>query len=149
MTAAQLDTLRSACRGVPKGRALLTSLRRDCDATLAAYTAIGGPCETEQQCLKTIGRMADHIDRLARQMISSSRVINRTVPAGACRVALRASPAEIKSAREMAAAARAMHRAMRRRDPKAIDAASKRIDRVDESKNRSAVQIRNAIRDRC
>lgn len=148
-TPAQLAKLRSACKAMPKRGALLAALRRDCDASLAVFVAAVGSCKTERECLKSLGRMGDAADRAVRQMVSTGRVINREVPAGRCRVALRASPAEIKLGREMVAVLRAMERATRKRDAKAIDAATKRMERIDDSKARSAVQIRDAIRDRC
>lgn len=134
---------------MPKGGALLTAMRRDCDATVALYVAATAPCTTAKQCRRTIARMADATERAVEQMASSARVIDRAVPKGACRTALRASAGEIAMARELAAATRALDRAMRRNDAKAIESAGKRIDRVDDSKARSAATIRNQIRDRC
>lgn len=148
-TPAQLNAVRAACKAVPKGGALLTSMRRDCDATVALYVAATAPCTTEKQCRRMIGPLADATERAVRQTTSSDRVVDRTVPRGACRTALRSSPTEIAMMREMAKATRALERAMRRNDAQAIEAAGNQIERVDDSKARSAATIRNQIRDRC
>lgn len=146
---ARLNAVRAACKAVPKGGALLTSMRRDCDTTVALYVAVTAPCTTDAQCQRVVGPLADVTERAARQAASSARVITRTVPKGACRTALRSSPAEIAMMRDMAKATRALERAIRRGDVKGIEAAGKQIDQIDDSKARSAATIRNQIRDRC
>jgi hypothetical protein len=140
---------RSACRLYTTGEPLLVANRDQCFASVAAMELLIRECKAKQSCLRLWKRADAAFARLYDLLVATNRVVDQTVAAGACRTALRASPAELRHAREGSRLQTDAFRANLAKDKRALAALRKRAKRLDKLKVRTAEQIQDAITDHC
>lgn len=126
----QLAAVRAVCAAIPKTDELLKSQRAICDETVVLARATLGNCSTVRSCIRTFERSGASAKRLNTLSVSQNEIIDRTVPAGACRTTLRASPKDLRNGKAVVKAFSDIVRALRTDNEKLFGQATKRLARA-------------------
>lgn len=145
----QLAESRAICRMLSNDDPLLAAHRAQCMASVKTFEILSTKCKTERGCMRVWKRVGTAYDEMYRLTLETNKVINRTVPAGQCRNALRTSKDELRLLREAGRLQADLMRAATAEDERALKAIEKRAKRLDKLKVRTQEEIQDAIVDHC
>ncbi len=145
----QYAEMRATCRIYPTDDPLLANYREVCFATIRLLDLTGRDCKTNRGCLRLIKRIEAVYEQAYQLGIDSNRIVTATVPAGACRTALKSTRSELRQLRELGRVMGDYMRASLAKDKKALKALEKRMARIVKMKARTPEQIQQAIEKHC
>lgn len=146
----QLAESKAVCRMLTVDDQLLAAHRKQCLATVKLVEPLlTRDCKTDRGCLRVWKIVAAAYDELYRLTVATNKVIDRTVPAGQCRTALRTPAGELRLIREAARLQKDLIRATRDEDERALKAIEKRAKRLAKLRVRAPEEIQDAIVAHC
>jgi hypothetical protein len=141
---------KAICRMLATDDPLLAAHRKQCLASVKTIEPmLTSDCKTDRGCARVWKRMAAAYDEMYDLSVATNKAIDRAVPAGRCRTALRTSRTELRAIREAGRLQADLARAVNDDDERALKALEKRAKRLLKMKVRDPEQIQDAIVDHC
>lgn len=145
----QLAAVQAVCKAVPTTDELLEAQRAICNETVVMARTMLGTCSSTRSCIRTFERAGASAKRLNALSVSQNAIVDRTVPAGACRTTLRTSRKDLRDGKAVVKAFSDIVRALRTDNEKLYAQATKRLARVASSGTETTADQITAITAHC
>lgn len=141
----QLAESKAICRMLSADDPLLAAHRKQCLASAKTLELMTRDCKTERGCTRIWKRVVAAYDETYKLTVATNEAIDRAVPAGRCRTALRATRTELRAVREAGRLQADLLRAAAANDERALKTIEKRAKKLLKMKVRGPEEIQDAI----